>query len=513
MFKSTCPKCEHETERTTKSGIVIPSATSEDSSTTNKLPSTATNELPSTATNELPSTATKSPLNFTKVSSVPSTPKKAPSISEEPLLTPKKHEFMLGLSDDDDKSEAQTKPSSLPKITSFFNKQRSALVLSDSEDEKPSTSSNHISTIKNIDSEDKKRSEEVVRPIGKLFGSDSEEETASLPLSTNEKKAINPPRKAKERVLAKNSVPDSFIWSDSEGEDHSTSQNMDISKDEPLASSIKRDSKRKLKDNDDNDDDDAFSDKLFDDSDSDEFVEPITTETLLSDADITDDELLPPKKKRAARKRQTGFYKSGQATSDKRKKEHVPRVMPTDSSNKMDYFPKPANRYNPYILYNQQHRARLRDLNPGIDGRQLSALVKKGYDEMDPETKAAFIENARMKANLFKKEPTIPKIPANSFFLFKNAHMEKYKGQPLVEVTRLLAKEWKELPKEEKKKYQDEHKRLKEEYIEKYPEVYHKIVRKRAYLNAETKRMTAKLKMEAYLAEEEERRGSKNYKD
>ncbi|KAI7870486.1 uncharacterized protein EV154DRAFT_122349 [Mucor mucedo] len=415
---------------------------------------------------------------------------------------------MLGLSDDDDKSEARTKPSSSPKITSFFNKQRSALVLSDSEDETPSTSSNHISTIKNIDSEDKKRSEEVVRPIGKLFGSDSEEETTSLPLSTNEKKAINPPRKAKERVLAKKSVPDSFNWSDSEGEDHSTSQN----KDEPLTSSIKRDSKRKLKDNDDSDDD-AFSDNLFDDSDSDEFVEPITTETLLSDADITDDELLPPKKKRAAKKRQAGFYKSGQAVSDKRKKEHVPRDMPTGSFNKMDYVPKPTNRYNPYILYNQQHRARLRELNPDIDGRQLSTLVKKGYDEMDPETKAAFIENARMKANLVRKEPTIPKIPANSFFLFKNAHLEKYKGQPLVEVTRLLAKEWKELPKEEKKKYQDEHKRLKEEYIEKYPEVYHKIIRKRAYLNAETKRMTAKLKMEAYLAEEEERRGSKNRKD
>lgn len=324
---------------------------------------------------------------------------------------------MSSLSDSDSDSDNESK-SLKSSSTSFFKQERFSFMLSDSDDETPvrTTSSHSKSMTKSIgtpltkksesstenmnisDSEDEKASymnETVTRKVKdggsrpNFFLSDSEDEIFNSdkttipkdlsnkqlkkePVSSVEDKKIPQPvhkekkktnrfsRKAKEKV-PENPTVTSLFMSDSDDDFSmgSRSEGMDTSEDTPALNGTIPKPKN----------------DLFSDEESDEFEDDITPEQLLSDADLSDDELLPPSRKKRETKREEKYYTAGQSMASN-ENERIGR--------KMKYYPKPTNRYNPYILYNKLNRKKIAEENPNITVNELNALVRKGYFEMDP---------------------------------------------------------------------------------------------------------------------------------
>lgn len=102
-----------------------------------------------------------------------------------------------------------------------------------------------------------------------------------------------------------------------------------------------------------------------------------------SDIDSSGDEASssvdePVEKARA----KTEIYKKGDM-DNVRKKQRASRKTKYNDDVVKPYYAKPTNRYNPFILFNQQYRGAIKDLNPNVNNEELSALVKKNYYEMD----------------------------------------------------------------------------------------------------------------------------------
>ena len=121
----------------------------------------------------------------------------------------------------------------------------------------------------------------------------------------------------------------------------------------------------------------------------------------------------------------------------------------------------------------------LNDLEAGNDGQMNHSTGKK----LKTSAQGEFIATQGGKGKREKKakaviDPDMPRKPITPFFQFCAHRRDKIKAQypkfSATEITQLISKEWKELPKEKIQAYQDKYKDMYREYKIKIEEYNHK---------------------------------------
>lgn len=146
-------------------------------------------------------------------------------------------------------------------------------------------------------------------------------------------------------------------------------------------------------------------------------------------------------------------------------------------SKKNTRSPKPGNRFNPFILFNKEMRAKIYALHPNMLSSEVSKLIGQEWRNLDPEKKEAFIENAKGKAAEYKALTTgkeIPKPPPNVWIVYCKETVSKIREESpstsSQQATKIAAQKWKELPEKEKDKYRKAAQDARDEFRRKYPD-------------------------------------------
>jgi len=114
-----------------------------------------------------------------------------------------------------------------------------------------------------------------------------------------------------------------------------------------------------------------------------------------------------------------------------------------------------------------------------------------------------------------ERHPSPPKRPQTGFFLFKSEKFDQMKKKHprgnAVEISSLLADEWRDLNERTKKKYENKHEKLMQQYekdMEEYEAQYGKVQRKRRPRSPESP-TRQKLKMDPYVMKVKDRPGNR----
>ncbi|CAO3661964.1 unnamed protein product [Rhizopus stolonifer] len=151
--------------------------------------------------------------------------------------------------------------------------------------------------------------------------------------------------------------------------------------------------------------------------------------------------------------------------------------MRNNPSKKNTKSSKPGNRFNPFILFNKEMRAKIYALHPNMQSGEVSKLIGQEWKNLDPEKKEAFIENAKGKAAEYKalaagKE--IPKPPPNVWIVYCKETVSKIREESpstsSQQATKIAAQKWKELPEKEKDIYRKAAQDARDEFRRKYPD-------------------------------------------
>ncbi|KAL4213633.1 hypothetical protein AB4K20DRAFT_1887629 [Rhizopus microsporus] len=139
---------------------------------------------------------------------------------------------------------------------------------------------------------------------------------------------------------------------------------------------------------------------------------------------------------------------------------------------------KPTNRYNPFILFNKEMRAKIKEERPELDNYELSRIIGQQWKELDPEKKQAYQilskrkrEDYRNKAIHFAKRP---KPPPNVWIVYFKEQVPIVRANnpklTVNEASTIVSQKWKSLSKEEKDAYKNKAQAARDEFRKMYPE-------------------------------------------
>ncbi|KAI8393379.1 uncharacterized protein BYT42DRAFT_601064 [Radiomyces spectabilis] len=167
--------------------------------------------------------------------------------------------------------------------------------------------------------------------------------------------------------------------------------------------------------------------------------------------------------------------------------------------------PKPTNRYNPFLQYNQEHRNAAVKEFPYYTSKQISRLMGDRWKALSKEEKAPYYDRLKEAQDALSSETKYKQrnngYPPNGFILYsKEAWKELRSENPelkLKELNGIISARWKALPKEEQDKYKAKSKELREQFTKEHPEfveqyhrrkkeLWYKTVRARQFKQQET---------------------------
>jgi len=128
---------------------------------------------------------------------------------------------------------------------------------------------------------------------------------------------------------------------------------------------------------------------------------------------------------------------------------------------------KPKKNLSPYLLYAQETRAAVKSANPTMSVTQLVSKLAQDWKAISEEQKQPYVERFKIQAEEYKKKLAeftaanpLPKRPPTPFSAFLRTKYAVVSAKSLQEANAIMkdaSKEWKALPENEKKKYQDEY--------------------------------------------------------
>ncbi|KAG1054511.1 hypothetical protein G6F43_003477 [Rhizopus delemar] len=139
---------------------------------------------------------------------------------------------------------------------------------------------------------------------------------------------------------------------------------------------------------------------------------------------------------------------------------------------------KPTNRYNPFILFNKEMRAKIKADNPGASNFEVSRMIGEAWKTLDPVKKEAYQELSKRKAQDYRNKAnyfaTRPKPPPNVWIIYSKQEIPKIRAEnptlSVNEASKIAAQHWKALSKEEQDKYRQTAQNARDEFRRTHPE-------------------------------------------